>query len=229
MKPIKIKFPYPVHFPQHFLSRVELVLEEKKPRGLLGANGIGKTSFISFLKHHKKDFFSSLEVTFLDQLPLAPLGQVRPIDLFSMLANLFPKRIINTDLAKYPLIERFDFGQKLKTPIKSLSGGENQILKLLAAFYVRSDLFVLDEPSNHLDQKRIQVLINLINEIAIEDRFFLIVDHQKNFLLKVCSQFSVLSPIVNSDNCCELQLESKSLNEVEQEYFAQMAGPIYAQ
>jgi iron complex transport system permease protein len=171
---------------------VDLQIEKEKPLGLIGPNGIGKTSFIQFLKQNQDCFFYQKEVSFLDQFPLSPLGQVRCSDLFSMLGDLFPERVLYSNLYDYKLIEKFSFQSKLDRPIKYLSGGENQILKILCCFYLRSEVFILDEPSNHLDQRRIKVLIHLINEIAADQRYFIVIDHRKDVLMQVCQNFSAL-------------------------------------
>ena len=82
--------------------------------------------------------------------------------------------------AKYNyLIKEFNLDALTKigefTP-NTLSGGQKQRIKLARAFYKKSDLLILDEPSTALDYKGIQTLKKIINEEK-RNRIIIIISH----------------------------------------------------
>ncbi|MEO0130042.1 MAG: ribosomal protection-like ABC-F family protein [candidate division WOR-3 bacterium] len=68
-----------------------------------------------------------------------------------------------------------DFSRK----IDSLSGGEKRILKIITGFIHNFDLYLLDEPTNYLDDRGIELLIRAIR---FSSSAFLIVSHDRWFL-----------------------------------------------
>ncbi len=150
---------------------------------LLGPNGSGKSSFFTYLKLHIQEYFNDLDVMFFDQRPLTVLGELRPCDLFKMLKDEFPERYLKEEMK---LIDEFYFRDRLYTPIKKLSGGENQILKLISTFILKSDLYFLDEPTNNLDIHRLEKLKKYLKQKMAEGKTFLIIDHDINFIRDIC-------------------------------------------
>jgi len=67
----------------------------------------------------------------------------------------------------------------LKRKVNTLSGGERRLLKLASGFINESDLFLLDEPTNYLDDRGIKFLTDGINSSKAA---FLIVSHNRWFL-----------------------------------------------
>jgi len=170
---------------------VDMTINKGEAVALLGDNGVGKSSFIQYLKINQREIFRGCNVSFLDQFRLMPLGVLRGIDLFEMLRSYAPKRVIYQSLDSYQLIDKFNFRDKLKTSINSLSGGENQILKILATFYFKTDFFCLDEPSNCLDPNRLNTVAQLIKDSLKDDKSFLIIDHKTELLKILCTHFMV--------------------------------------
>ena len=122
---------------------------------------------------------------FLDQFPLRPLSHLRGEDLLQMLREVYPQRV-RGPLADFHLIDQFHFRSLLTTPISHLSGGENQILKILAALYLKSDLYFLDEPSQNLDPHHLQVLGECLLKGQEKGETFLMIDHNQFFLRQYC-------------------------------------------
>lgn len=160
----------------------DLTLKEGQISVLMGPNGVGKTSFFQYLKNHEQTYFPHAQVSFMDQLPLTPLGELRGIDLFEMLLDLYPNRMNFDSLSHYPLLDEFQFREKIKRPIRLLSGGENQLLKLLSIFALRADFIFLDEPFNHLDKDRLKLVINVLNKFKSQGKSFLVIDHREETL-----------------------------------------------
>jgi len=77
-------------------------------------------------------------------------------------------------------ITLFGFSSEvLKRKVNTLSGGERRLLKLASGFINESDLFLLDEPTNYLDDRGIKFLVDGINS---SQAAFLIVSHNRWFL-----------------------------------------------
>ena len=148
---------------------------------LIGRNGIGKTSFIQYLKLNTQTLFPNKKVAFLDQGALCPLGPLNTFDLLKTV-HAFSGRSSLPEAEKIALIENFDFSDKLHQPIRQLSGGENQVAKILATLLFDADVFILDEPASHLDARKIGILITHLKHILSKNKYLLFVDHRKNFI-----------------------------------------------
>lgn len=160
--------------------------------GLLGPNGVGKSSLMQYFKLQQKKLFPHLLVGFLDQSPLLPLGPLTGRDLFDMLKEEFSERCLYPSLQQFSLIREFSWDRKLDLPIRSLSGGENQVLKILALFFLKSQVYLLDEPATHLDLLKRKILVRYLQNILKENsspQYMVIIEHHKEFLWEICAGF----------------------------------------
>jgi translation initiation factor RLI1 len=154
--------------------RVNSMLELTSGLNLLvGPNGIGKSSLIHFIKLHQKDLFPALSVAFMDQLPLAPLSDLRAIDVWQILKETM-SHMSNSRWES--LVQEFAFEKKLTQPIQTLSGGENQILKFILMYSQQADIYFLDEPSQYLDSENWEKVQKKILQAL--DKTWLIIEHR---------------------------------------------------
>ena len=70
----------------------------------------------------------------------------------------------------------------LDLDIKSLSGGEFQLLSLLRCILNSPDILFLDEPTNNLDIKNIEIIANIIKSFHKKGCSIIMVSHDKNLL-----------------------------------------------
>jgi ATPase subunit of ABC transporter with duplicated ATPase domains len=78
------------------------------------------------------------------------------------------------------IITIFGFPEEdMERRVDTFSGGERRLLKLASGFVEEYDLFLLDEPTNYLDDAGIEFLINAIHSSRAA---FLIVSHDRWFL-----------------------------------------------
>ena len=77
---------------------------------------------------------------------------------------------------------KFDLEHLLTLNIKSLSGGEFQMLMILRSILNSPNLLFLDEPTNNLDLHNIKIIANIIKSIHINSGTILLVSHDKNLL-----------------------------------------------
>jgi ABC transport system ATP-binding/permease protein len=74
--------------------------------------------------------------------------------------------------------------EQAKTPISVLSGGERGRMMLARALARKSNLLVLDEPTNDLDLETLDLLQEMLTDYA---GTLILVSHDRDFLDRVCS------------------------------------------
>ncbi len=144
--------------------------------GVLGENGIGKTSFIKILAGLIEPDFGQInpkiKVSYKPQYLETESDQMVMVFLQDG-ANKYMNQLIR------PLeIEKL-FTKKLK----ELSGGELQRVSIAKCLSQEADLFLLDEPSAYLDVEQRLLISKVIGNLAFERGItVLVVDHDLMFL-----------------------------------------------
>ncbi len=148
---------------------------------LEGENGVGKSTLVRFLK---KELFGSkyFDIGYLDQNKLSVSHSYLASDYLELICELRNKKISKK------LIRSFFFEEKIKRPISDLSGGENQVLKIIGLILGGYSFWVLDEPFQHLDTKNREIFIEKINDFLIYGEI-LIIDHQAEFASKISNKY----------------------------------------
>ncbi|MGH2871640.1 MAG: ATP-binding cassette domain-containing protein, partial [Solirubrobacteraceae bacterium] len=90
------------------------------------------------------------------------------------------------------LVERFGFsGERSRTQVRDLSGGERRRLELLRLLMGEPNVLLLDEPTNDLDIDTLRALEDLL------DRWpgtLVVVSHDRYFVERVCDNVHALTP-----------------------------------
>ena len=154
----------------HGRLRGELKLSHGHSYGLVGPNGIGKSSLIRWCKLNLLE-----NIAYLDQSRLRPLVNLKVQEVI---------RLLEIELKARPakLIEFFEFENLLDRKVNELSGGENQLLKIILTFSLDRDWYFLDEPFLNLSESNREKVIELIQNLKKERKSFLIIEHHKDLL-----------------------------------------------
>ncbi|MCJ8157259.1 ABC-F family ATP-binding cassette domain-containing protein [Sphingomonas sp. LaA6.9] len=152
--------------------------------GIVGSNGAGKTTLLKLLTGElapdegKVTLAKTLDGVIIDQQRslMAPEKRVR--DVLAEGGDWIEVRGVKKHIQGY--LKEFLFEPGLSdAKVGTLSGGERSRLLLAREFARRSNLLVLDEPTNDLDLETLDLLQEVI---ADYDGTVLIVSHDRDFL-----------------------------------------------
>ena len=143
--------------------------------GVLGENGIGKTTFVKILagelKKDKGDLNKNIKVSYKPQY--LESNDELVINILSNAIKKYTNQIIN------PLNLKSLFEKKLN----ELSGGELQKVAIAYCLGRDAELYLLDEPSAYLDVEQRLIVSKVIRDfVELENKSALIVDHDLLFL-----------------------------------------------
>ncbi len=141
--------------------------------GIIGPNGIGKTTFIKILSRNLKPDSGEVLVS-VEKISLKP-QEVSP--------KIFPEETVAGNLRKadpltlnpaswlyMELTRKLGLNRMLERNIEDLSGGELQKLAIAVALATPADLYLLDEPSAYLDVEERLSVAKVIRRIIEEKR-----------------------------------------------------------
>lgn len=159
--------------------------------GIIGKNGVGKTTLINMITGALKPDYGTIEVgdtvsigTFSQDNTHMDLNQ-RAIDYIKEGGENIPTEEGYTITASQ-LAERFLFDGTLQyTPIEKLSGGERRRLHLLRILMESPNVLILDEPTNDLDIETLKILEDFLDEFI---GVVIIVSHDRYFLDRLCNK-----------------------------------------
>lgn len=152
--------------------------------GIVGDNGIGKSTFLKILAGRLKpdsgivDVGETVKIAYLSQEYTIPDEKMRAIEYIREASE-----VIETSegtVSASEMMETFLFtGEEQWTPISLLSGGEKRRLMLLRMLMEKPNVILLDEPTNDLDIKTLGVLEDYLETFpgavitVSHDRYFL--------------------------------------------------------
>ena len=192
LKVEKLSFAYPGGRPIVSDFTADVLRGERI--GILGRNGAGKTTLLNLLTGRLAPSSGSVtpgtgvEMAFLDQLR----GELK--DDLTVGENIASDRdeVVVGGVRKHVYSYLADFlfpPERVRTPVKALSGGERARLMLAKLFLRPANLLVMDEPTNDLD---IETLELLEEQLLAYRGTLLLVSHDREFLDNVVTSTFVL-------------------------------------
>lgn len=175
------------------VKNLDLLVTRGDRIGLLGPNGIGKTTLLKILLGELKPdagtitHGTNLKVAYFDQLR----AQLDPAQ--SVIRNLAGDNdhVFIGGAKKHAITYLQDFlfaPDRAKSPVSMLSGGERCRLLLAKLFLAPANVLVLDEPTNDLDLETLDLLEELIADFS---GTVLLVSHDREFLDNVTTGYLV--------------------------------------
>lgn len=186
------------------LRDIELEIEEGQFFGLVGVNGVGKTTLLKCLldfcdpDNGRVEIFgleqrnprSRARLAFLPERFMPPYFLTGREFLQMMLrlngASCEPGRIDE-------MLELLELSSSvLMRPVRSYSKGMTQKLGIAACFLSGRDLYVLDEPMSGLDPKARVLVKTLLLGMRSEGRSMLMTSHSLADIEEICDYMAVL-------------------------------------
>jgi len=152
--------------------------------GIIGPNGVGKSSLIKTLLGELKPdkgkviLGTKLQTAYFDQ----QRAQLDPEKTVLDNLNLGSDSVTINGNSRHVISYLQDFlftPQRVRSPVKSLSGGERNRLLLAQLFTHSANLLIMDEPTNDLDVETLELLEELLSNF---DGTLLLVSHDRAFL-----------------------------------------------
>ena len=204
---------------EYIFDKTNFVFKKNNIYGIVGKSGVGKTTLIDLLSGLLKPENGRIMV---DNKPLIDKKVIRSwqnnISYVSQSINIFNDTLLNnitlnennkkinskklayilSELELDKIIDKLP--KKMETILfentKNLSGGQIQRIGIARAFYKESDILILDEATNALDQNTEKKVLKFIKKFK-NKKTILIISHNKN-ILNLCNKVIKLKS--NTDN-----------------------------
>jgi ATP-binding cassette, sub-family E, member 1 len=169
------------------LSTKKGILYENEIVGILGENGIGKTTFIQILagvlKQDSGNLNNEVRVSY------------KPQYLHSDSEELVMQYLHQANKSyKIQLIDPLNLEELFMKKLNQLSGGELQRVEIARCLAEEAELFLMDEPSAYLDVEQRLLISKVIKNVTNEREItVMIIDHDLMFLDYVSTRLAVFS------------------------------------
>ncbi|KYH15123.1 heme ABC transporter ATP-binding protein [Staphylococcus kloosii] len=168
------------------------IIQNGQRIGIVGANGVGKTTLLNILNNDDQQYEGTLKigqtvkVAYFKQTDERLDRDIRMIDYLREESEMAREQD-GTTVSVTQLLERFLFpsathGKKLF----KLSGGEQKRLYLLKLLVHQPNVLLLDEPTNDLDTETLTILEDYISSFG---GTVITVSHDRYFLNKVAQEY----------------------------------------
>lgn len=215
---------------RQILDKVTFNLNDSEILGLLGPNGVGKSTIFNLITGLLKPDFGSILINNKNiiSFPIAERANLFKISYVPQYGGYFHDLTLHENLQAIAeiqinnpksrmlkineLIAKFEFDTILDIPSKFLSGGQKKKLVIALALINNPRVLLLDEPFAALDVLTIKMLKELIVNLQSQEKIAIcICDHQARDLLSCVDNAIILSnckviakgtpaELVNNDN-----------------------------
>ncbi len=174
----------------HPLSKINFKLSRKERVGVIGGNGLGKSTLLKTIVGRVQPLGGSIniganvEIGYFDQFTAANnLGEETVLENYQRCYPQLTNLEARSDLGKF----RFSQDDVYKS-LNSLSGGELVRLEFCKIFKNRPNTLLLDEPTNHLDIAGKEALESMLMGF---DGTILFVSHDRYFINKIATSLLI--------------------------------------
>jgi ATP-binding cassette subfamily F protein uup len=168
---------------------VDLLLDNRERLGLVGPNGVGKSTLLDLVAgrraptHGRVELGPTVRVGYYDQVGAS-------LDLTRRVRDAVAGGHRQPDWQDAALLESFWFDTDAQwSPIGLLSGGERRRLQLLMVLAAKPNVLLLDEPTNDLDIDTLRVLEEFLDDWP---GALVVVSHDRAFLERTVTDVVVM-------------------------------------
>ncbi|WP_370836127.1 energy-coupling factor ABC transporter ATP-binding protein [Clostridium tertium] len=212
---------------QPILKNITFTAKENDSIGIIGANGVGKSTLLKLLVGLNLNYEGSIRV---ENIPVEKntlsIIRERIGYVFQDSDNQLFMSNVYEDIAFAP--RNYGFSEEevkkrvenalnmvhinnLKNKkIYKLSGGEKKLVSIATIFSMTPDIILMDEPSIALDPKNRRNLINILNEFQ---HLKIIASHDLDMILDTCNRTILMSEgkIIKDGNTKDILTDKKLL------------------
>jgi len=199
-----IAFSYGKHA---VLKDISFTAEPGDCVGILGNNGVGKSTLVTCMNKIRKPDRGSVLINGKSVFDMSRLELARNVAYVAqknemsqttvydaILLGRKPYMTWSMNCADYALcdemMERVGMTEFKLRNVNELSGGEAQKVMLARAFVQQPKLLLLDEPTSNLDPRNQYEMMKLVRQMAQEHGItVLVVIHDLNLALRYCNRF----------------------------------------
>lgn len=196
------------------LKDINLKIEEGKIFGIIGPNGVGKTTLLRCMTGIYNNTSGSVlydgEQVYENIKVKSKIGYVAD-------ENIMPSNFKVSELIKYYKLTYKDFDEKrfnelnkiFKIPLNKyifqLSKGMKMRVSIMFAFSIKAKYLILDEPTSGLDAILKNKLLKIFADEVIENKTTIIISsHHLNELERICDDVAILDDgIISYENSIE--------------------------
>ena len=182
-----VSFAFP---DKQILTDFNLLVQNKDRIGIVGDNGIGKSTLLNLINGDlqptsgKLEIGETVRIGYFSQLPKDMDEDKRVINYLQEVADEVKTNVGTTSVTD--LLEQFLFPRSTHgTLVSKLSGGEKKRLYLLKILIGKPNVLLLDEPTNDLDIATLTVLESFLQTFQGP---VITVSHDRYFIDKVANK-----------------------------------------
>jgi branched-chain amino acid transport system ATP-binding protein len=201
------------------LNGASLEVEDGQINGLIGPNGSGKTTLFNVVTGYERIQqghvrFNGMDITNAPPDRVFKLGIGRTFQLTRMFARLTVLenmlvatqrdeswlrgvlRLAGSHSERRRALELLDFvglTRLAHDPAGNLSYGQRKLLELASLLVADPAVLLLDEPTGGVNPTLISHLSDRIRDLNREGKTILVVEHNMEFVMGICSRITVLS------------------------------------
>ena len=203
----------------HILQGINLEVQNSDFIGLIGRNGVGKTTTLKSIMHllstvtgevtFEGKNLKKIEPHIIQSLGIGYVPQGRGIfPTLTVKENLEISLVNKNEKNIDEVLERFPrLKERYKQMGGTLSGGELQMLAIARCLVAKPKLLILDEPTEGIMPLLVQQIRNELKNINNQGVAILLVEQNVQTALKLCKKIYIMEKgkIVHEDNSKSLK------------------------
>ncbi|MBD0380006.1 sugar ABC transporter ATP-binding protein [Paenibacillus sedimenti] len=215
------------------LNAIDFCADAGQVHALIGENGAGKSTLMKVLaglyKPDEGEILIGGEQVFISnpkqsqELGIAMIYQeIRLFQDLDIAENVFIRRepikkwnrLIDWDRA-YSETRKYlsDFGLNInvRTPVKSLSSGQQKFVEIIKALSQNAKIIIMDEPTAALTEQEIQTLFKVIRDLKKRGVAIIYISHRIEEIIQIADQVTVIRDGESVQTC---NVDEMELNDI---------------